>query len=160
MVFYPLYVLKLPLRIILTIALIIITFASIFIIFYQKVESRMMTWTLGGEFQLKIGEKVLIKDAEITVTFVRVVEDTRCPVNVHCFWAGRVIVELSFGKKDRDIDRVNLTIPGDEEREFNGYVIRLLRVEPQREYPDKMKIPYSEYKITLITLKRQPTYTN
>ncbi|MCL7383774.1 MAG: hypothetical protein LZ172_05400 [Thaumarchaeota archaeon] len=146
--------LKLPLRIILTIALVIITIASIFIIFYLKVESRIITSTLGGEFQLKIGEKTLIKDAEVTVTFIRVIEDTRCPVNVYCFWAGRVIVELSFRKKDRDMDRVNLSIPGDEEREFNGYVIRLLRVEPQREYPDKMEIPSSEYKITLITLRK------
>jgi hypothetical protein len=118
----------------------------------------MITSTLGGEFQLKIGEKALIKDAELTVTFIRVIEDTRCPVNVYCFWAGRVIVELSFRKKDRGMDDVNLTIPGDEEKEFNGYVIRLLRVEPQREYPDKMEIPSSEYKITLITLKRQSSH--
>jgi len=157
-------VLKLLIRIILKIVLIIIALISIFIIFffifYQKVENGMITSMLGEEFQLKIGEKALIDDAEMTITFIRVIEDTRCPVNVYCFWAGRVIVELSFRKKDRDMDRVNLTIPGDEEKEFNGYVIRLLRVEPRREYPDKMKIPYSEYKITLITLKRQPTYTN
>ncbi len=138
----------------LIIILITIAAVSTLFILYQNKERNTINVLLDIEFKLRISEKAFIKDAEVTVTFIRVVEDSRCPSNVYCFWAGRAIVELSFTKNNKEIGRVNLTIPGDEEKEFDGYVIRLIRIEPQREYPDKMQISPSDYRITLIISKK------
>lgn len=138
----------------LIIILITIAVVSTLFILYQNKERNTINVLLDIEFKLRISEKAFIKDAEVTVTFIRVVEDSRCPSNVYCFWAGRATVELSFTKNNKEIGRVNLTIPGDEEKEFDGYVIRLIRIEPQREYPEKMQISPSDYRITLIISKK------
>ncbi|MEM2015921.1 MAG: hypothetical protein QW718_00045 [Nitrososphaerota archaeon] len=141
---------KKPLRIALITAFIIILLAvSLITLCEKRKDAAVVTTSLDKEFQLRIGEKVLIREADISLFFVRVVEDTRCPVNVYCFWAGRVTVELEFIDKNTPIGRFNLTIPVEDVKEFRGYVVELLRVEPQREYPDKMEIPPSEYEITL-----------
>lgn len=150
MAFSLIYVPTLNLRTALIVILIIFAFSAISIIFYRNKENAILsTGSLDQDFQVKIGEKVLIREIETSITFVRVVEDTRCPVNVYCVWAGRVTVELEFREKNKTVSRVNLTIPGGEEKELKGYIVKLLKVEPEREYPEKMEIPLSDYKITL-----------
>jgi hypothetical protein len=44
---------------------------------------------------LKVGETA--KFADSTVTLVRVFDDSRCPADVTCFWAGTVKVEVKIG---------------------------------------------------------------
>ncbi len=107
------------------------------------------TAKLDEEFKLKINEKILIREIGAAVTFLRVVEDSRCPVNVYCVWAGRVTVEVSIMKGNEEAFKINLTLADGGKKEFDGYTITLLRVDPQREYPDKMEISASEYEITL-----------
>ena len=109
----------------------------------------MGTAKLDEEFKLKINEKISISEIGVTVTFLRIVEDSRCPVNVYCVWAGRVTVEVSIMKTNEAAFKINLTLPNGDKKEFNGYAITLLRVNPQREYPDRMEIPASDYEITL-----------
>lgn len=109
----------------------------------------MRTAELDEEFKLKINEKILISEIGVTVTFLGVVEDSRCPVNVYCVWAGRVTVEVSIMKRNEAAFKINLTLPDRDKKEFDGYAITLLRVDPQREYPDRMEISASDYEITL-----------
>jgi hypothetical protein len=44
---------------------------------------------LGEEFSLSIGQTAVIKGQGLQITFEDVIEDSRCPANVTCIWAGR-----------------------------------------------------------------------
>ncbi len=51
--------------------------------------------------KVSMGEAVKIQD--VSVKFIQVLEDSRCPKNTNCIWAGRVIAEVevtSDGKKE------------------------------------------------------------
>ena len=51
--------------------------------------------------KVSMGETVKIQD--VSVKFIQVLEDSRCPKNTNCIWAGRVIAEVevtSDGKKE------------------------------------------------------------
>lgn len=52
------------------------------------------TAALGQDFVIRIGEAATIEGADFTVTLVAVIEDSRCPVDLTCVWAGNAKVEL------------------------------------------------------------------
>lgn len=68
------------------------------------------------------------------------INDSRCPKNVQCIWAGNVVVNLSLLKNDKEADTDNLCLgcnPNSDTKIFdvNGkqYKIKLIEVNP---YPD------------------------
>ena len=65
----------------------------------------------GQEFSLSIGQSALITGENIQIKFEEIVEDSRCPKDVTCVWAGRVscIVRLTDGESS---DEMVLTEPG------------------------------------------------
>ena len=44
--------------------------------------------TVGQEFVLAVGGSAKIAGVELSVEFLEVVEDSRCPSSVQCVWAG------------------------------------------------------------------------
>ncbi|HKP29689.1 MAG TPA: hypothetical protein VJU15_09805 [Gemmatimonadales bacterium] len=61
--------------------------------------------TLPADMTLKTGEQRLIKG--LTVTFVGVEEDSRCPDNARCVWAGNAAVNLRI---QGGADSVSITL--------------------------------------------------
>jgi len=51
---------------------------------------------LATDFDLPVGEKVGVAGTRLVVEFVRVAEDSRCPMNARCIWEGnaRVVVRV------------------------------------------------------------------
>ena len=65
----------------------------------------------------------------VVVTPKRVIEDSRCPINARCVWAGRLIVETRIdGAGWRDTTRITLG----ETYATHGHVIALVSAEPGR----------------------------
>jgi hypothetical protein len=66
---------------------------------------------LNEEFCLSIGQHVSVTGEDLTVSFEEVTEDSRCPSDVTCVWAGRVscVVELTHTGSSY---RMTLTEPG------------------------------------------------
>ena len=50
---------------------------------------------LGQEFSLSIGQKAAITGETIEITFLKVLEDSRCPRGAQCIWEGRAISLVS-----------------------------------------------------------------
>lgn len=50
--------------------------------------------TVSESKSVKIGQSVIISG--IKVTPIKVVEDSRCPSDVQCVWAGRIVVKTKF----------------------------------------------------------------
>ncbi|HET8803764.1 MAG TPA: hypothetical protein VFM72_04235 [Aequorivita sp.] len=61
------------------------------------------------------GETIVIKG--VSIKFLEVIEDSRCPTGVTCIWAGRAIVKVEVianGKKEEKILTFGEVRPGEE----------------------------------------------
>src|SRR5436853_321878 len=67
----------------------------------------------GAEFSLSLGKTAAVTGTPYRITFNRVSEDSRCPVDVTCVWAGDAKVELTITRKGApgDVRIVSLTPP-------------------------------------------------
>jgi hypothetical protein len=108
---------------------------------------------LGQEFTLAIGQTAEITGENLKIKFLEVVEDSRCPSNVNCIWAGRVsaVVEI---KDDGSPYKMVLTEPGltdtPSQETYQGYLFSF-HVTP---YPEAgKKIARDEYRLSLIVDK-------
>lgn len=105
---------------------------------------------LDKPFDLKVNETAFIKQENMSITFVDIIEDSRCPMGAVCVWEGRVIAKVNIVKDSKQWNDVELIMrPGHREfKVIDGYKITLINVEP---YPKvKEKIDLSEYVITLV----------
>lgn len=111
--------------------------------FAQSVEPMTIDTNLDSEFLLQVNQSAEIKSEDITVTFLNVTSDSRCPSDVTCIWQGQAGIELDV-QKGEEISTVSLSIGGDsspEESIFNAYLIQLVDLSP---YPISTKIIQSE----------------
>lgn len=53
----------------------------------------------GEPFRLPLGESVAVADTDLSLTFVAVERDSRCPKGVQCVRAGEAIVVLSIQRR-------------------------------------------------------------
>jgi hypothetical protein len=104
---------------------------------------------IGQQFSLRVNQTANIEPAGIDVTFVNVTEDSRCPSDVTCVWAGQVSIVVNV-KAPGGEGQLALTLGGGrgEAKTFGNYSIRLVDVQP---YPVSTKeISLSDYVATLV----------
>lgn len=108
---------------------------------------------LNEELCLSIGQHASVTGEDLAVSFEEVTEDSRCPSDVTCVWAGRVscLVELTHASSS---DRMTLTEPGltseYAKEEYEGYQLAF-HVTP---YPEVGKqIANDAYRLHLIISK-------
>lgn len=66
--------------------------------------------------KIPLGQTVSVKD--VSITFLELVEDSRCPEGVDCFWMGRAIVKVKVtanGKSEEKTIIFGALRPGEEE---------------------------------------------
>jgi len=109
---------------------------------------------LGKDFTLAVGQSAAIKGEDLTVTFVEVISDSRCPKDAICIWLGEVSCLVEITSNGSTFGKV-LTQPGlsaPVTTNYGRYAI-LFNVLP---YPETDKaIKSSEYRLQL-TVSRQP----
>ncbi len=95
---------------------------------------------LGEEFSLRPGEGVAIEATAWSLTFTAVSEDSRCPKDVICVWAGRAVVLFN----------ATTTTGGAQE-------LRLVLVSELRPYPvSTTPIGVDQYEVTARVLPLDP----
>jgi hypothetical protein len=111
---------------------------------------------LDEEFTVKVGEQIEIKDINLRITFRSVQEDSRCPVDVTCVWAGnaKLSMEVKRSKKKFIEASLNTTL-NPQEIEFKGYTVKLLRVTPERK-ANASPEP-ADYEATLVVSEKGKT---
>lgn len=50
------------------------------------------------ELQMKPGEQKSADRGRLTVKFISIVEDSRCPMNARCIWAGNAKIKIAVSK--------------------------------------------------------------
>lgn len=117
-----------------------------------------VTFRLDRPFSLKVGQSGETADVHgLSLHFVKVAADSRCPRNVECITAGQADVVLDL-KMDAETKTVTLpfTLPNGTTNvtEFKGYTIRVVGVMPFK-VKDKPILP-EEYVITLNVIPTPP----
>lgn len=89
---------------------------------------------LGDPFDLKCGQSTQLADAGLTLQFLAVEQDSRCPVGVTCAWEGQCVVTLSLAKDGAPGERFSLTAraghPELAAAEILGHRVELHSIEP------------------------------
>ena len=103
---------------------------------------------LGEPFDVRIGQTAYVADTRLSIRVDGVPEDSRCPTDVQCVWAGnaRVVLELREGE-DTDTASVSSTLEPHAVSRW-GYRIELVDVKPGT--TAGQPIPPSEYRIRLL----------
>ena len=57
-------------------------------LFSDKAEAEPVEFGLDQEFTLSGGQEAAITGENLRLRFTDVVEDSRCPMRVECFWTG------------------------------------------------------------------------
>ena len=112
---------------------------------------------LDREFTLKVGQQALVEGVEtekFKLKFVSVENDSRCPRDVTCVWAGNAEVKIQIEAKGKTAD-LKLNTSGaanfPKEASYQKYRITLAAFNPQR-LKDK-EIKSTEYSATLVIHK-------
>jgi hypothetical protein len=96
--------------------------------------------SLGEQFTLALGHSAVVEGQNVEVQFVRVLEDSRCPLGLTCVWGGQVRVRLVAADSELDL------------REGQSAVVKALRVTLLKVNPEPVasqKIPAERYRATL-----------
>ena len=104
---------------------------------------------LEEEFTIKVGQPVQVKEANLKITFTSVQEDSRCPVDVACVWAGnaKLTIEVKRSKKKFLSASLNTTL-NPREIAYKGYTIKLIQVRPERR--TNVAVDPDDYEATLV----------
>jgi len=103
---------------------------------------------INKEFSLGIGQTATIEGEKLVIKFKAVLEDSRCPINVVCVWAGNGKVEFEV----LDIDGQNKTVILNTEEEPRAITLKehkltLISLNPPR--IDGVSISPGDYSVTL-----------
>jgi hypothetical protein len=105
--------------------------------------------SLGERASLKPGQDLVVRGENLSVRFISVLEDSRCPKGEQCLVAGRARIALDLEKAGEKPERIELeTADPPSAADYWGYEITLLGLAP---YPvaGRSIIP-SDYVATLV----------
>jgi hypothetical protein len=109
--------------------------------------------SLGRQFTLSIGQTASISSEKLDIKFLDITEDSRCPKDVTCIWAGQVSCALKL-KSGGKAESVKLTQPGLADagsRQKLGAYTYIFNVEP---YPESgREIQKKDYLLLMTVMK-------
>ena len=124
-----------------------------------------ITTGLGEPFQLRINQTAIILPDNMSIRFLDVLEDSRCPAFVVCVWPGQVTVSLNITESSLPGSSrvVNLTLGPSisnlpaSSANVDSHTVELLQVEPHPMRDEQ--IPKSDYRVTLVASSLRPIPT-
>jgi hypothetical protein len=108
-----------------------------------------ITASLGQAFDFKVGQEASISSQQLTLKFLSISEDSRCPQGTICIWEGngKVNIELTPTGQPPYVVELNTATSLKSEATYLSYKISLLDLQP---YPSAgSTIQQSEYIATV-----------
>lgn len=104
---------------------------------------------LGDTLQLSYGQTITLLPDNMEVRFDSVIQDSRCPLDVECVWAGMAEVKMWFRQNQVEQTGVLNTLDDPGFITVFGKTVRLIDVTPYPQSPDVI-IPQADYKIRIV----------
>src|SRR6476661_4866572 len=114
-------------------------------------------FTLNQPFALAGGQAGLIPSEKLNLRFTEVLEDSRCPTQVQCFWTGQARIAISVqpdGGGPTNVEFNTNPAPGQTVKAatVGPYSVELQSLDPYPQMPDP--IAFEDYRATLVVRKR------
>jgi hypothetical protein len=115
-------------------------------------------FSLNEPFTLSGGQEGLISGEKLRLRFADVLEDSRCPTQVECFWTGQARIVLSVqpeGSGSTNVEFNTNPAPGQTVTVATAgqYTIELQSLDPYPQTPED-PIAFEDYRATLVARKR------
>ena len=109
----------------------------------------------GAAFELPVGQTAAVSGQDVRITFSRVTEDSRCPVDVTCVWAGDAKIELTIVRDGSSPEKRILSItPPINEVSVGDLRIRFVGLAPA---PRQSEPSSSRVYVAQLTVLTGPT---
>ena len=103
------------------------------------------TFPLGESFTMSPQQELVNKSADMTIKWLEVAEDSRCPKNTNCVWEGQAIVNLLVNGNP-----VTLTLRDGKPEAAQALVEEyIFTAETLSPYPEGEKIDPAHYRLQL-----------
>ena len=104
------------------------------------------------QITLKAGQQKTAKTGRITVKFLELIEDSRCPADVNCVWAGIAKIKVQLSKNGKK-SVVELNTQNEKSTVFQGHTLTLKDLQPRQ--TSTSKYSPSAYSATLTISKAE-----
>ncbi len=84
----------------------------------------------GETLRVQINKEKRFPKNKLTVRFVELVEDSRCPTDTNCIWAGNAKIKVRVSKNGRSHDLTFDTNGPQSSATVEGYSIKLVGLTP------------------------------
>jgi hypothetical protein len=120
----------------------------------READADPVTFTLGQEFTVGGGQEAVFDGDDLRVRFSELLEDSRCPTEVECFWTGQAriaVVVQAVGKPSATAYFNTNPAPGETVNSVRAgdYTVELTKLEPYPRTPDD-PISFEDYRDTLV----------
>ncbi len=113
-----------------------------------------VTGKIGTPFALARNQIARIEPDNLDIRFLRVLEDSRCPVNVACAWSGQLIIEVSVARPGFPADTIklnNIEATRNKDRpNFENYNLALVSAKPDNYYQAASPVAGQTDKVGLV----------
>ena len=111
--------------------------ATIFAILACASVENVITAAPDQTFSLPIGKTAAVSGSPSRITFTRVTEDSRCPINAVCVWAGDAKIELTLTRNGAPVATGILSLsPENNEVQLADLVVRFVGLAPAPVTPE------------------------
>jgi hypothetical protein len=112
--------------------------------------------TLDKSFQLRLGATAVLSPDNVQITFAKMSQDSRCPSDVQCAWAGQAVVQIQVAPPGGAPETADLTLGPSPQPQasatFGQYAVEFRDLEP---YPiTTIPINPNDYIATLVVSKQ------
>jgi hypothetical protein len=119
-----------------------------------KAEAGPVEFALGQQLPLSGGQEATIAGENLRVRFTDVLEDSRCPTEVECFWTGQARIAVAVepaGRAATIVDFNTNPAPGEnvQTADVDGFTVELKSLEPYPRTPDD-GVALQDYTATLV----------
>lgn len=116
-----------------------------------------VAFDLNQAFALGGGREASMNGEDLRVRFTDVLEDSRCPERVECFWTGQALVAILVQPRGREATTLEFnTNPAPGQTVSTGqvgdYTVEMQSLDPYPQTPDE-PIALAEYRATLTVTK-------
>lgn len=85
----------------------------------------------SGEVKVGLGQTKTLTGTRLRVKFVEVLEDSRCPEDAECIWAGNAKLKITLSRNGKRSKTFEINTNGTDSVEFEGYRIELKDLMPK-----------------------------
>jgi hypothetical protein len=119
----------------------------------EQAAAKPLEINLNQVFALKGGQEATINGEDLRLRFDEVLEDSRCPKSVECFWTGQARIALLVeptGRGETTLELNTNPAPGlnDQTARLDEFTITMKSLEPYPQTPDG-SIALEDYRATL-----------